>query len=139
MKLSPVNVNSQVLRLSAAEPGGRGCHLWTGAKDRDGYGRIKVTWSLPDGSTVSKTERAPRIVYMLKIHVYTKCDFPQSTELPDGTTVPLEVSHLCHQRLCVNADHLSLEPRSVNLERMHCKGQQLCHLCHEGYPKCLLW
>lgn len=139
MKLSPVNVNLQVSRLSAAEPGALGCRLWTGAKDRDGYGRIKVTWLLPDGSTVSKTERAPRIVYMLKLNVHTKCDFPTSADSADGLTVPLEVSHLCHQRLCVNADHLSLEPRSVNMGRMHCKGQRQCHQCHEGYPRCLIW
>jgi hypothetical protein len=133
MSLSAEKVKLQLLRLSAAMAGGRGCVLWTGAKDRDGYGRIKVTWTMPDGSTVSKTERAPRIAYMIKLGINCKTDFPLSPVV----TEPLEVSHRCHDRLCVNPDHLSLEPQPVNIGRMHCKLQQLCHQGHEGYPHCL--
>ena len=33
----------------------------------------------------------------------------------------LEVSHLCHEKLCINLVHLVLEPHARNLERIHCR------------------
>lgn len=126
------NVKCQLGRLSAAVPGGLDCVLWTGSTDRNGYGRIKVTWLKPDGSTASTTERAPRIAMMLKLDFNSKFDFQQYA-------ATLEVSHLCHQRLCVNPAHLSLEPRTINTERVHCNLQGQCTQCHDGYPYCLFW
>ena len=65
MSFSVEKVTSQVSRLSAAVADGRGCILWTGAKDRDGYGRIKVTWLMPGATTVAKQERSARIAIQI--------------------------------------------------------------------------
>ena len=37
----------------------------------------------------------------------------------------LEVSHLCHQTLCVKPDHVVLESKALNNERKHCFDQGL--------------
>lgn len=140
MSFVPERVSSQISRLSVAVPGTpAGCIMWTGATDREGYGRIKVTWSLPGGTTAAKYERAPRIAFMVKVGINSKSDFPQPGVTADGKPDPLEVSHLCHQRLCVNPDHLILEPGSVNSGRRHCHAQNRCCKDHERYPNCLIW
>lgn len=120
MIFSAEKVEFQVSRLSAAEPGGL-CCLLDKATDRDGYGRIlKVTWTQSDGTKVDRTEGATRIVYMLKIGVHSKYDFPVSTVSAVGHQAAAEFSHSCHNRLCVHPQHLSLEPKAVNLGRTHC-------------------
>lgn len=51
----------------------------------------------------------------------------------------MDVSHLCHNTLCLRFDHLSLEPHSVNMERQRCLHVTpiLC-LGHKEYPDCML-
>lgn len=48
-----------------------------------------------------------------------------------------DVSHLCHNRQCVNIEHLSEEPHYVNNNRQHCKALGECTE-HHPYPKCML-
>lgn len=106
----------------------RGCCLWTGSVDKDGYGRVRVKW--PGG--VSKIHRVARVVFRLKLGGR---EVPQS-RVSDGRVVPLDVSHLCHQRLCMTPEHLVLEPKAVNSERTHCVRQG--HCSHHGeHPDCL--
>uniref|UniRef100_A0A8W8MCE6 Zinc-binding loop region of homing endonuclease domain-containing protein n=1 Tax=Magallana gigas TaxID=29159 RepID=A0A8W8MCE6_MAGGI len=53
------------------------------------------------------------------------------SQFPGGN---LEVSHLCHEQLCVNPMHLSLEPHATNQERIHCMQQGgLVHFATRGY------
>jgi hypothetical protein len=53
---------------------------------------------------------------------------------PDGYTV----SHLCHERRCVNPDHLELETMHINNERNKCVFRGSCEDRHIGFPPCLL-
>jgi len=46
-----------------------------------------------------------------------------------------DISHKCHNRLCVRMDHLILEPRSVNNSRQICNAQKYCTRKHE--PQCI--
>lgn len=69
---------------------GPSCHLWTGALNDQGYGRLRV-----DGDLV----RAHR-------YAWERANGP----IPDG----LYVDHICHNRACVNADHLRLATHSQN-------------------------
>ena len=75
--------------------------MWVGAKEHNKYGRIRVTW--PDGSKC--TERAQRVAYMTEHKVLKK-------EICQGKK---EVSHLCHNSLCVNTDHRCLESHETNI------------------------
>lgn len=72
-----------------------GCHVWTGAIDSTGYGRIYV-------GGVGRTNRAHRVIFML-----------------NGVDIPslYEVDHLCRNRACVNIDHLEMVTSAVNVAR----------------------
>ena len=50
----------------------------------------------------------------------------------DGT---LEVSHLCHEPLCINAEHVSLEPHSCTRNRLRCVNRGVCH-GHKSHGVC---
>ena len=78
------------IRARCEEAGNRlGCQLWTGVKT-GGYGRMRVRY--PDGT--SKIEYVSRLMY--------KCQ-TRSVDIPhtDHEDNPLEISHLCHNALCV--------------------------------------
>lgn len=68
------------------------CWIFTGAKNEDGYGKVKL-----DGHW-----RAHRYAWSVL-----------RGEIPDG----LELDHLCRNRACVNPDHLDPVPGAVNTAR----------------------
>ena len=51
----------------------------------------------------------------------------------------IHVSHICHQRRCINPAHLSYEPNHVNQDRQVCRGivPAQCK-AHQLFPDCLL-
>ena len=104
--------------------GGQGgdCIIWKGAVSRFGYGVMKVTW--PEEGR--KQEKVHRVALMVEMHL-TRSQFPG-----EG----LEVSHLCHKKLCVNPVHLVIEPHATNLERRHCFQQGVC--CGTHLPQCIV-
>ena len=71
-----------------------GCWLWTGGRDKDGYG----FWYDQRGRMV----RAHRKAYELCFG-----------EILNGLTV----DHLCSVRMCVNPNHMELVTQSVNAKR----------------------
>jgi hypothetical protein len=72
-----------------------GCWLWTGTKDSDGYGRIKIS---------GKIWTAHRLSFRLF-----------NGDLLDG----MEVNHSCDVRNCVRPEHLHLgTPKTNARERM---------------------
>lgn len=125
-----------------------GCLLWTGAVEKDGYGRL--------------ADHTPAHRYVYELHV---------GPIPEGLTL----DHLCHtndetcpggpceHRRCVNPEHLEpvtlrenlrrgRSPSGVNARKTHCvaghelvgenvylwRGQRLCRACqsrrsHEAY------
>ena len=85
-----------------------GCKLWKGAKS-GGYGRIKVT--VPGYGKKGKSVEVHSMVYFLT----------GKPQLPDR-----EISHLCHNKLCIQPAHLSYEPPLVNKQRTNCKKEERC-------------
>lgn len=66
------------------------CLLWTGTKNDDGYGRIRVDGRMLSAHRVAWTEAG-------------------------GTLAPgAEVDHICHNRACINVGHLRIADRSRN-------------------------
>lgn len=52
-------------------------------------------------------------------------------------TREFQVSHRCHNPLCVNVDHLVLESGDDNRERnTHCTGEVRCTVCSTSMPVC---
>ena len=104
---------------------GKGCIEWTGCKKgKSGYGIHVVKWQ---GGEVERNT-AHRLAYMIRLRI-TRCDMPRE----DENNNKIECSHLCHSGLCVNADHIILEPHAINLDQLHWKNQGLCSKAHKPY------
>lgn len=48
----------------------------------------------------------------------------------------MEISHRCHQSLCVNPAHLSHETHEINVEREDCRRFKKC-TGHDGVDPCI--
>lgn len=89
-----VNVDGPLLKANLGV-----CHEWTGAVDKDGYGRFNMK-SVGGGTS----EPAYRVAYVWEYG-----------PLKDG----YEPDHLCENHLCVRPDHMRETPRSINIGRRH--------------------
>lgn len=49
----------------------------------------------------------------------------------------MHVSHLCHEKLCINIEHLSYEPNAINCQRNLCYEENKC-FGHQGYKHCII-
>jgi hypothetical protein len=78
-----------------------GCWLWTGAKTRDGYGKLEVH---------GRTVYAHRLAYE---HWYEPIE--------DG----LRILHKCDTPECVNPDHLQTGTQADNIADMYAKNRQV--------------
>lgn len=109
----------------------KGCQMWStnfavnqrerGLTRGPKYGRLKVKW--PDGR--KKIYLAHRFMYMLHHGI-------------EHIPPELHVSHRCHNSLCINPEHLSLEPPFINNSRQICKNltPSACQK-HGVYPECI--
>jgi hypothetical protein len=72
----------------------------------------------------------------LYIHRYSYMIFNRVFDLSND----MHVSHICHQRRCINPAHLSYEPNNVNQDRHVCRSivPAQCKT-HQPFPDCLLW
>ena len=125
MPYTKKTVLERVQELCIPEPN-TGCWIWVGAIQNRGYGSIHF-----GGKTVS----AHKISYLAHGNI-----------IPPG----LELDHKCHQRLCVNPNHLECVTHRINLQRKCSKilacpkghlytaenlraskrGFRLCKTCH---------
>ena len=83
------------------------CLKWTGCVNKQGYGQFRYRDPRSEGY---KTRSAHRVTMMVKLK-----DFDLDPSI--------QASHLCHNSLCINTDHISLESNKVNNLR------KLCVLC----------
>jgi hypothetical protein len=90
------------------------CHMWTAAHSGD-YGVMKVQWP----GCKKKLGYAHRISFILS-HLNA---FPTYNPVNN-------ISHLCHNPLCVNPEHLSHEPYTVNARRKNCHDSGRCSNNH---------
>lgn len=95
------------------------CRLWHNGQRSKSYGQIKV--KLPN----------------LEWHSYSPAKLSLIIELGFIPPPSLDCSHLCHNRLCINPDHLSLEPHGINMQRVNCMSEGVCRQ-HVNYPPCLI-
>ena len=108
-----------------------GCLLWKGATFSGRYGRMRNPFYKHANQPAYM--RIHRLVYLLH-HIDEFSDFivPKT----DTNGQDLEVSHICHNRLCVNIDHLVLESHMTNCSRRECVAKKIC--CKTHKPECLL-
>jgi hypothetical protein len=89
--------------------------------DKKGYARIKIK---PAWEDMRKNVKLHRIAYLL----YYK---------PPVLEESMSLSHLCHQKACINAEHLSQEPLATNIQRNNCIENGHC-FGHTIYPNCII-
>ena len=89
----------------------KGCWMWSGATDKDGYGLFSVN---------RKHFRAHRYFF----------EFWNSTRIPPG----MVIDHLCNRKRCVNPAHMRIttnrenilrsphSPSAINARRTECKN-----------------
>ena len=102
------------------------CIEWVGSIDRDGYGVKRVTW--PDKSCF--LEKAHRVAFMY----HNKLLHHEVPRL-NNQGLELDVSHRCHNKVCINPLHLVLETHSANVSRGYCVTAGVCVGGH--CPACL--
>ena len=95
------------------------CRIWNGQRDSHGYGVYQVYFR---GKWVKL--QVHRIAYYL-------ADPSRSLHRS------IHVSHLCHNKLCINVSHLSYESQKMNNQRQICRAEGQC-TGHRGKPKCKL-
>jgi hypothetical protein len=96
------------------------CIRWTGEFDKENYPQLRITFR---GRRMRI--RAHRLVYYLRVNFFLDPD--------------LHVSHLCHNRYCININHLNYEGVGMNNERKTCLSERRCMGHRVGYPPCVLW
>ena len=96
------------------------CILWIMTPRPSGYGVIKFKSPITGQYHTVNAHRLSLMVFNETLDVDS-----------------LDISHLCHNRLCMLKDHLSAEPHSVNMSRVACVNRQLCE-GHRPYPPCIL-
>jgi hypothetical protein len=129
MQLSEVDIarlKTKIETNSAFDPT-RGCRLWKlSASAKGGYPQMKVSnIYCVDGTFIAvKQFRTHRLVCLL-----WKC----GGNLLGG--VDLEASHICHEKRCVNPDHLVMESRQENMKRQSCRFLGEC-VGHDNSVDC---
>ena len=96
------------------------CILWNMTPNHNGYGVIKFKSPI---TGQYQTVNAHRLSFMV---------FNETMDISG-----MDVSHLCHNRLCMLKDHLSAEPHAVNCSGVACCNRTKCQ-GHGQYPPCLL-
>lgn len=101
------------------------CMIWTGTRKRGRgaeYGVLCCKWG---GRWRTFSVHRLSIIFSRLWH------------LEDISERGMDVSHLCHNSLCVNPQHLTYEPHQVNRIRSACVRAGQC-TGHNQQPACLL-
>ena len=80
------------------QSGSAGCWVWRGYKTRLGYGRFRI---------FGKSLAAHRIAYQFLVGI-----------IPDNT----EIDYTCHNRSCVNPEHLRIATVTQNRQNSLCRS-----------------
>lgn len=72
--------------------------------------------------------------FRVNIHTFV---YKVTNGIPPYTPNPgLECSHLCHNPLCVNLEHIVLEDKHINRMRQSCNRRRVCY-GHLRHKKCI--
>lgn len=119
------------LQSKTVKLGGKDCQVWTGARDTYkpdvlAYGKIL--------NPFRKLDNQPQYI---RVHKLMFLAMNEKTYMNNGTgNDQYDVSHVCHNSLCINYHHLSREPHWVNNGRKECVSQGHC-LGHDIFPDCV--
>ena len=101
-----LQLNAPLFRLYTSEPADSECHIWTGSQNNCGYGLFRVH------DTQTDTDR-----------MMTPHRIALTQKLGRPITPGLSALHSCHNRLCVNPDHLSEGTQAEKMADMASAGR----------------
>ena len=108
------------------------CLIWHGPLSNGMYGKVSYTYHVKDEDGCLKSLKhytsAPRLIYATANN---------SIYLLNKEYRHVEISHLCHNRLCCNIEHLEAETKSINSSRTKCKNKGHCSEDHDS--PCILF
>ena len=116
--LSPAEIDNFHKKLQKKSKHTCNCIIWQGCQNKDGYGIIRP---------IFRGRRVTLTVHRLAYYIYKNNGF---------LSRKMHVSHLCHDKLCINTAHLSYETQKVNNARNHCYANARCR-GHKSYPNCI--
>lgn len=111
-------------------------------RPNSGYPQVPLRQKRSNHSqlTKRKTHRKLAIIYKeskggkkvpQRVCLHVLAYYCEKRQLPDNGK--FDISHLCHNRMCFNIDHLYREPHASNWKRMGCTGSNAC----KHTPACL--
>lgn len=89
-----------------------GCREWTGPKTKDGYGQVGPEW-IVRAFGIKGSHR-------LMVHLVHGHEFTDRRET---------VMHSCHNRACVNPEHLEVGDQATNMKQAAERGSLAQKLC----------
>ena len=103
-----------------------------------GHRRDEVTGCLLYKGSVRQTDGYCHITY-LNGNNWTSMSAHRAALMVEkrGKLPKLQASHLCHEKTCINPEHLNLESAAINNRRKICANENRC-TGHPGYPDCIL-
>ena len=117
-----VQFQEKIDRQGCHRAGIGNCEIFQGkARQSDGY--CYLTYTFLKTVTTCTVARAK----------YCILNRTSPLDIPAG----FDVSHICHNHRCLEANHLVLEPHAVNARRKMCVTGQQC-IGHGDYPPCRL-
>ena len=118
-----IDTQKERLMKNSEAYGEFGCHVCKLGGGKTPYSTLTVKFPWKEAK---KTVSSHRFAYMLEKNCF---------ELQKD----MQVSHRCHNKRCITADHLSLEPEHVNKDRQICRGTfpVKCR-SHPPYADCLI-
>ena len=121
---------AEKLKARSVDSPNGSCRIWVGCLTKNGYGKLRYK-DPRCGLTAAdhKTVTANRMALFVKHQTL-------------DVSSQLQASHLCDNKLCVNADHLYFETSKNNIERRSCFRMGRCngHTDSQGNrgPPCLV-
>jgi hypothetical protein len=119
-----VKYSQKLSDRSALAPNGQ-CLVWRGTT-RSSHGTLY-------GVLCCKVHDQWKTEYVHRLALI----FHKGWTLEDVADRGLDVSHLCHNPLCVRPEHLSYEPHWVNRNRTKCVSLNICQK-HADHLDCML-
>ncbi len=111
MNSSILKTFSDILQSRLSDADETGCKIYNGPIKKSGatqYGIIRKTIN--------------HVPYEFYAHRIAKMAAMNCTTIEP----PLQCSHLCHNSLCCNPEHIVLETQTINNNRIFCKNFQYC-------------
>ena len=101
------------------------CKLWTKKASKNGYPQMKTNSKI--AAKFGNADRPFNPSSLLYSLTHNFILFKVNN---------LRMSHICHNKFCVNIDHIIMEPLATNIQRNSCRDNHRCS-GHGTSPFCL--